>query len=296
MMRFPKIGSLRGDEQLKGFLSAIATALLWSSSGLVIKLVDWHPIAISGARSLVAALLLIAINRRFKLPRSVAGWGAALAYGISVTLFVIANKLTTSANAIFLQYLAPAFVAVLGIFLLKESLRLFDWLILSGVLGGMVLFFFDRMDSGQLAGNIVAVASGLTFALFIVCMRINSVRKSGKPIDSVIVSHLFAMVISIPFVITSPPPDGRGVAGVLFLGLVQIGFSSLTFTYAVARVTAFSVSIISLLEPVMNPVWVYLIIGELPTPLAVAGGSIIIVLVTLRSTLVLRRARTAGHP
>jgi drug/metabolite transporter (DMT)-like permease len=291
MIRFPSTGSFRENEQLKGFLSAVITAVLWSSSGLVIKLVDWHPIAISGSRSLVAALLLIAVHKRFRLPRSLAGWGAAIAYALSVTLFVIANKLTTSANAIFLQYLAPAFVAMLSIFLLKEALRLFDWLILAGVLGGMVLFFIDRMGPGEIAGNIVAVSSGFTFALFIVCMRINSVKRSGKPIDNIIVSHLLAVVISIPFVFTSPVPDGRSVLGILFLGLVQIGLSGLFFTYAVARITAFSVSIISLIEPVMNPVWVYLIIGELPSPMAAAGGLVIIALVTLRSTLVLRRAR-----
>ncbi len=294
MIRLPHPGHLKEDEQFKGFLAAAITAVLWSASGLFIKLIDWHPVAISGSRSLIAALLLITVNRRFRIPKTLAGWGAAIASTLSMNLFVIANKLTTSANAIFLTYLAPAFVAVLSIYLLKESLRLFDWLILSGVLGGMALIFIDRMGPGEVAGNILATAGGFCFGFFVVCMRLDSVRESGKPIDNLIIGHLIAAAVSVPFVITSPPPDGRGVLGVLFLGLVQIGLSSLFFTYAVARITAFSVSIITLIEPVMNPVWVYLVIGEAPSTVAVVGGVAIIGLVTLRSALVLHRARTGG--
>ncbi len=284
-------GQALENDQLRGLLSAVITAVLWSSSGLVIKLIDWHPIAISGARSLVAALMLIIVNRRFKAPSSLAGWGAAISHCLAISTFVVANKLTTSANAIFLQYLAPAFVAVLGIFLLKESLRLIDWLILAGVLGGMTLFFFDKLGPGGTAGNIVSVASGFFLGLFTVCMRIDSLNTSSKPIDNMIFGNLLAAAISIPFIITAPAPGSRAIIGILFLGLIQKGLTSITFTYAVRRITAFTISIVTLIEPLMNPVWVFLIIGERPSPLAITGGAVILALVTLRSVTVIRRTR-----
>ncbi len=279
------------SDQLKGFLSVVATAVIWSTSGVFIKLIDWHPIAIAGSRSLISALLLIVINRRFSFPKTVAGWGAAISYCLTLFTYVIATKLTTSANAIFLQYLAPAFVAVFSIFLLKEKLRPLDWLILAGVTGGMVLFFFDRIGPGSTAGNIIAVCSGLCLGFFTVCMRIDSLNVSARPIDNMIFGDLITAAISIPFIVTAPAPGSRDLLGILFLGLIQKGITSLTYTYAVRRITAFSVSIITLVEPVMNPVWVYLAIGEQPSPAALAGGAIILVLVTLRTVLVLRRAR-----
>ena len=287
-------GSRHGADQIKGIGAMLITAVLWSTSGLVIKLVDWNPVAITGSRSLIAAILLIVVTKRLRLPSSRAGWAAVVSYTLTMLTFVVANKLTTSANAIFLQYLAPAFVAVLGIYLLKEKLRLADWLILAGVMCGMVLFFLDRIGPGETAGNIISVVSGFFLALFIVFMRLDAVRSGGgdgRPIDNMICGHLLAACVSVPFVIASPLPDLGSIAGVLFLGLVQIGISSLFFAYGVARITAFSVSIITPLEPVMNPVWVYLIIGELPSVFAAMGGVLIVVLVTVRS-LVAARSRT----
>ncbi|MBN1686380.1 MAG: EamA family transporter [Spirochaetales bacterium] len=279
------------NEQLKGFSAAVGTSVLWSTSGLFIKLIDWHPIAISGSRCLIAAILLIAVNRRFSVPKTPAGWGAAVSYCLAMTTFVIANKLTTSANAIFLQYLAPAFVAILSVFMLKETLRLFDWLILGGILGGMALFFLDRIGPGGTMGNVIAVASGLSLGVFTVCMRLDSLNSGSRPIDNIIFSDLITAVISIPFIITAPAPGARGMLGILFLGLIQKGVTSITYTYAVRRITAFSLSVVTLVEPLMNPVWVYLVIGERPSPLAVSGGLVILALVTFRTVLVLHRAR-----
>jgi drug/metabolite transporter (DMT)-like permease len=155
----------------------------------------------------------------------------------------------------------------------------------------MVLFFVDRIGPGETVGNITAVVSGLFLALFIVFLRLDATRSGGgrRPIDNMICGHLLAACISVPFIVTSSVPDVGSILGVLYLGLIQIGLSSLFFAYGVSRITAFSTSIITLLEPVMNPVWVYLIIGELPSAAAVAGGGIIIVLVTTRTLVVSRR-------
>ena len=283
-----------GSERLKGVISLSLTAVLWSTGGLVIKLVDWNPVAITGARSFIAAVVLIAFTRRLKLPKSATGWLAAICNFLAMLTFVVANKLTASANVIFLQYLSPAFVAVFGIFILEEYPRKSDWVILAGILGGMVLFFIDKLESGEALGNIISIISGVFLALFIVFMRrdADSGGRSRLPIDNLITGHLIAALVSLPFIISSRAPDFQSVGGLFYLGIVQIGLASLFFAFAVPRVTALGTAIITLLEPVLNPVWVYLIIGEAPTTNAVLGGVVIIVLVSVRSVLSIKQAKS----
>lgn len=282
--------ALTRNDRLRGTLAVVITSVLWSTSGLVIKLVSWNPVAITGSRSLIAAIILIAVTRRFKPPKTFTAWVTVISYMLTMLTFVVSNKLTTSANAIFLQYLAPAFVAVLSVFLLREKLRTSDWLILSGVMGGMALFFLDKLGPGHLLGNIISVISGLFLALFIVFLRLDSLKSEGarEPIDNMIFGHLLAACVAAPFAFSSGTPDPGSIAGIAFLGLVQIGLSSLFFSYGVARISAFGTSIITLLEPVLNPVWVFLILGEFPSALAIIGGVLIIALVTLRSLIAVR--------
>jgi len=283
-------------ERLHGTLVMLLTATLWSTSGLGIKLVTWNALGITGARSFVAALLLLAVARRFNVPKTPAGIMASISYALCMLTFVIANKLTTSANAIFLQYLSPAFVAVLGILILKEMPSRFDWCILVGVLAGMTLFFIDRIGPGAMLGNLSAVFSGLCLALFIIFMRIDSGQTGGRhtALDNMIFSHLLAAAMSVPTVISSSMPDLPSVGGILYMGIFQMGLASILFPYGVRRLTAVGTSIITLIEPVMNPVWVFLIIGEVPSFNAVIGGTIIIVLVGVRSVVSIRRSSARG--
>jgi drug/metabolite transporter (DMT)-like permease len=283
-------------ERLHGTLVMLLTAALWSTSGLGIKLVSWNPVAITGTRSFVAAVLLIAVARKFSVPKTPAGVMASICYALCMLTFVIANKLTTSANAIFLQYLSPAFVAVLGIVMLKEVPSRFDWAVLLGVLGGMTLFFIDRIGPGAMMGNVSAVTSGLCLAFFIIFMRIDSGQTGGRhtTLDNMIFSHLIAALMSVPAVLTSTMPDLPSVAGILYMGVFQMGLASILFPYGVRRLTAVGTSIITLIEPVLNPVWVFLIIGEVPSLNAMIGGTIIIVLVGARSVVSIRRASPSG--
>jgi drug/metabolite transporter (DMT)-like permease len=279
-------------DRLHGTLVMLLTASLWSTSGLGIKLVSWNPVAITGTRSLVAAILLLAVARRFSVPRTPAGVMASFSYALCLLTFVVANKLTTSANAIFLQYLSPAFVAVLGIVILREMPSRFDWAVLTGVLGGMSLFFLDRIGPGAMMGNVSAVASGLCLALFIIFMRIDSGQTGGRhtALDNMIFSHILAASMSVPAVMTSSMPDFPSICGILYMGLFQMGLASILFPYGVRRLTAVGTSIITLIEPVLNPVWVFLVIGEVPSLNAVIGGTVIIVLVGARSVVSIRRA------
>ena len=272
----------------RAILALIVTAVAWSSSGLLIKLIAWNPMAIAGARSLISALVLLIYLRRPRITWSLNQIVAAVAYAGTMFTFVAANKLTTSANAIFLQYLSPVFVAILGIWLLGERPRPVEWLIIAVVIAGMGLFFVDRLTLSGLAGNIIAIISGMFFAVFIVFMR---KQHSGSPLESMFLGHLLAAALSIPFWFGLPSPGLTGGLSLLALGVFQIGLSSVTFAFAVKHLTALATSILTLIEPVLNPVWVLLFVGERPSPATIAGGAIILAMVTLRSILTIRTVR-----
>src|SRR5437762_10070834 len=155
----------------RAIAALVLAALFWSLGGLLIKSVHWHPMAISGMRSGIAALVLLGLLGRPRFDGSVAQVGGALCYAGTVVLFVVANKYTTAANAILLQYTAPIWVALFGRWIVGERATAWDWATIFVVLGGMVLFFLDGLQSGGLAGDVVAAASGVSFAGLALFMR-----------------------------------------------------------------------------------------------------------------------------
>ncbi len=270
-----------------------ACALLWSTGGLFIKIVSWNPFALAGVRSLIGGLLLLAWIRKPRFTWSLPQIAGALCYAGCMILFVTANKLTTAANAIMLQYTAPLYAAAFGWIFLKERASPLDWATIVVVIGGMALFFMDRLTAGGMEGNLIAIASGVLFAGAMVSFR---AQKDASPLESILLAHAITFAVSIPFL--GPPwPSLAGWGGLAFLGIFQIGISSIFLSYGVRYVTALQSLLISVLEPLCNPVWVFLVLGETPGPRAVAGGAIILVTVTLRSALSLRsavRAPAAG--
>jgi drug/metabolite transporter (DMT)-like permease len=254
-------------------------ALFWSSGGLCIKLIDWHPVSIAAGRSFIAALFML--GTRFLNPRTRHRsfdprilWPAGLAYAATMILFVIANKLTTSANAIMLQYSAPVWAALLGRLLLKERLRGEQWGALVFVMGGLVLFFKDGLAAGSFAGDGIALISGIAFGANSVLMR---AQPGGTQADAFIFAHLVTALAGVPFFfLHAPAMSPRAAGAILFLGVFQIGVASLLFSYGIARITAVQAMITSMTEPVLNPVWVLLATGEKPSPSALAGGGIIL--------------------
>jgi drug/metabolite transporter (DMT)-like permease len=261
-------------------------AVFWSTGGLCIKLIDWHPLGIAGGRSLIAALFMLAVRfwnpqtrRRTFTLRPL--WPAGLAYAATMILFVIANKLTASANAILLQYSAPVWAALLGWLLLKEKLHWEHWGALVFVMGGLVLFFKDGLASGSLAGDCIALISGIAFGINSVLMR---AQRGGSREDSFILAHLITAVCGIPFLFFYVPAmSPRALGALLFLGVFQIGVASLLFAYGIERVTAVQAMLTAMAEPVLNPVWVLLATGEKPGPSALAGGGIIVAAVLASS-------------
>jgi len=278
--------------RLRAIAALVLTALLWSSSGVLIKLINWNPIAIAGARSAISTIVLLLYLRRPKFTWSASQLLAALFYALMMFAFVAANKLTTSANAIFLQYLAPVFVAVLGIWMLGEKPSRTDWLIIAVVIGGMALFFVDRISLTAQWGNVLAVLAGVFMAFFFIFMRR---QKDGSPLESIVLGHAIAAIAATPFYFADGPrPELTGWIAIFALGAVQVGLSSITLSFAIRHLTALGTSIISLLEPVLNPVWVFLFLGESPSIYAILGGTVILAMVSLRSVLAVRRAQSGA--
>jgi drug/metabolite transporter (DMT)-like permease len=161
----------QGKENLHSVLLMAGAAVLWSLGGIFIKSIDANPMAIAGVRSGIAALLILAFLRKPKFTFSFPQVAAALAYSATVFLYVGANKTTTAANAILLQFTSPVYVALLGAWILKEKAKAFDWIIIAMVFAGMTLFFLDKLSPEGMLGNILAILSGVSFALFTIFMR-----------------------------------------------------------------------------------------------------------------------------
>jgi len=268
----------------------IGTALLWSIGGLFIKIVAWNPLALAGMRSLIGGLLILAYMRRPRFTWSFPQIAGALAYAATMICFVAANKLTAAANVIVLQYMAPVYLAFLGAWFLKERTHWYDWITIAVVLGGMVLFFVGRLSPGNLWGNVLAVASGVLFALSTLFLRM---QKDGSPLESLLLGHGFTVLAAIPFFFLSPAPTAGSWAGIAVLGVFQIGISSILFSYGIRHVTALESLLTTVLEPIFNPVWVFLALGEMPAPLSLVGAVVILSAVTARSLLSIASVRRA---
>lgn len=278
---------MRDSDHTKSVALLVGAALCWSLGGVLLKSVDWPPFAVGGGRGLIAAIfLLLVTGRSLKFKWGVLPIATAVAYTGCTVLFAAATKLTTAANAILLQYTAPVYVALLAAWLLKERPRRADWITMAIVFIGMAIFFYDGLRLNDLAGILLAIASGISFAFMIVLLRM---QKDGAPLGSIILGNFMAFFIGLPSMIGAPFPDTGSIMALLLLGIVQLGFAYLLYARAIRHVTALEGVLIPVVEPILNPLWVMLVIGEKPSPLALFGGSIVLGAVTWRAITSIRR-------
>ncbi len=256
----------------KGPMLIIFTAMLWSFGGLLIKFIPWDAMTIVGVRAVFAAAVMALYMRKPRITFNRPVIMGALALSATTVLFVNANKLTTAANAIVLQYTAPIFVLVISIMFFKKRARLMDIAAVTVVFFGMALFFFDQLKPDAMLGNILACLSGITFAgVFL----INN-SPGAKPEEAVLLGHLINVVIGLPFVITNVTFEPAAWGAVALLGIFQLGLAYVLFTIGIKLTTPISASLICTLEPLLNPVWVFLLYGEAPGVWALAGGIVVI--------------------
>ena len=260
------------DGRLAARLWVLGAAVVWSTAGAAIKKTALPGAAIAGGRSLVAALFLLALFPASRTRPTRKMLGAALAYAATVVLFVAANKMTTAANAIFIQDTAPLWVLLLSPRLLGERPTRGELLAVPMFLGGLTLFFLDRLDGRQLAGNAVALVAGVTFAFSIMGLR----AASGERTAVLVWGNAIAAAVTLPFALAGPAPTGADLAIVVFLGIVQLGLGYAMFARGVDRTPAVEASLLVLLEPVLNPVWAFVLTGERPGPWALCGGAVVL--------------------
>lgn len=259
-------------------LLVLGAAILWSTGGLFIKATHLNPFEVSFGRSLLATITIVIFTRKegFGLNRISAI--TSVLYAALLILFVVATKMTTAANAIFLQYTAPVYVLILEPLLYKEKFRARDFVTVAVCVAGMSLFFVGKLRPQDVTGNLFALASGACFALFFLLLRHSKARQVNRA-ASAIYGNLIAVVICAPafFGAVKRGISAEDYARLAYLGVVQIGFAYLLFTLAMARgLRSLDAGIIGYVEPVLNPIWVFLFLGERPSGWAIIGGTIII--------------------
>jgi len=275
----------------------LAANLLWSTGGWLIKSILLSGPALAGWRSALAAIFLLAVREALRRRdgrtgpavswRRPALWLGAASFALNTLLFVCATKLTSAAHAILLQYTAPVYVLVVGALWLKEPVRRADLLALGGAALGLLLLLQEQLGPGSGTGNLLALGAGLTFAGTLLALRR---ERDADPLRVPLLGNLLAALLLAPFWLEEWPSASQ-VPWLLGLAWGQFGLAYAFYALALQRVSAATGVLAAALEPVLNPVWVALLLHEWPGPLALAGGLLVLSSVTARGWWAARAAR-----
>ncbi len=269
-------------ERKNAIVLLLVAGAMWSLGGLLIKSIPWHPLAISGMRGGIAAIVIYAFSKDKKIIITFDKILAACFYTLVVTLFVISNKLTTAGNAILLQYTAPVYVALFGYMFLGEKSTLIDWVTILILLGGLTLFFLDDLSFDGYLGNAIAILSGMSFAALTITLR---KQKDNNPSDSILLGNILTLIIGLPLIVSGTSFNLHSIILILILGIIQLGVPYIFYTTAIKHVTALDAIIFPVIEPILNPILVFFILGEALGPWAFLGGSLVLGSVVFRGLL-----------
>ena len=263
-----------------GILQMIACAALWSIAGIFIKLLPWHGFAVAGLRSLIAgltiAVYMLIRQYRFILNRQTLLGG--FFSGFTYVCFATANKLTTAANAIVLQFISPIFILIFSTIFFKQKIRKGDLLVVLTVLGGITLFFLDQLGPSTVLGNFVAIGAGMFMAGMY--MTVGSLEQEER-FSSVVVGQAVAFLVGLPVILmTKPVLTPVTLASILTLGVFQLGISYILYVRASGSCPPLACCLLGAVEPLLNPVWVMIFDGETPGVYALLGGVVVITAVT----------------
>lgn len=251
----------------------VSVALCWSTMGVAFKFIDWDPLVIAAVRNLLTFLYLAAYRRsmKFSLKKDVV-IGALIAY-LTQTAFTYANKYTSAANAIVLQYTNPVFVVLISWLFLHQKVKLRDIVLSLIMIGGTALFFLDDLSAGQLLGNVCGLVSGIGMA----CSILYACNNPADLQEYTMLNSLISVVVGIPAAIQHPPQfDVASLIAVFFLGVVASGIATVLMAKSAPHLASVEVSMLLMLDPILNPVWVALAVGEIPGILALIGMVIVI--------------------
>ncbi len=262
--------------------------LLWSTAGVLMKLLPWHPLAIAGLRSglcavfLCAAMIVLQGERRLRINRQTISNACFLC--LTMLCFCTANKLTTAANAIVLQSTSTVFILLYGMIVLRQRPLRRDLVTTFCVLIGIVLFFFDQLSPRGLLGNLFALGAAVMFAG--VFLTAAEAKNEHDAISGLILGQIFTALVGIPFCFAAPMPvTPAGIAAILWLGFFQLGLAYTLYTYATQLCSPLAMALAAMVEPVCSPIWVALFAREIPGPSALLGAAIVLVSLTVWSIL-----------
>ena len=269
-----------------GIAQMFVCAVLWSTGGLFIKFIPWHPMVLSGMRSLVAGIVIGAymLFSRTSFVLSKKSFASGVALMCTYSFFVTANKMTTAANAIVLQYTAPVFIVVLSVMFLKARFSRRDVIAVLLTMTGIAMFFLDQLDSGNMLGNVVAILAGISMASMYI---INGEIEEDERMSALLIAQTMCFVLGLVFIAAGEVPEisGKAVGSIVFLGAVQLGLPYLLYALAAEKCSALVCCLIGAIEPLLNPLWVFIFDGERPGTMALVGGTIVIATVTVWNML-----------
>lgn len=261
----------------KGPLYMVAASLCWSLGGLCISFIPWGAMSIIGIRALLGSLVFILTYKSVKVKFTKGNIIAALCLSVTTILFVFANKLTTAAAAILLQFSAPVFIILIELLFYKKKPKLSETLAVSVTLLGMLLFFIDKLEPGHMLGNILAVISGVSYAGVFIFNK----REDTDPKQASLLGFYINIVLGLPFVFSQVTADVTAWISVVILGVVQVGFAYLFFSKGIKHTSSLLACLITALEPVLNPVWVAIVLHIIPGPFAILGGVVIVLTIVI---------------
>lgn len=270
------------SEHQKGLLYVFTAALLWSSGGLFIKLISLSAMQLSFFRCSIAAIAFAIIFRKRILLVNQLSVLNSFVYAIVLISFVIATKTTTAANAIFLQATAPIYVLIFEPLITKTKYERLNIITVGVCIIGMILFFVGKLEPGHLEGNLVALVSGITFAALFLGMKKNEPQYQQ---GSIFLGNVIVAIVCFPFITSLEVLTFSDLWMVTFLGVFQIALAYAFFASGLKRIYAVEASIIAMVEPVLNPVWVFIGYGETPSLTAIFGGLIILGAIIVRSLI-----------
>lgn len=273
----------------KGFWLVFAAALLLSLGGVCIKQIPWQPLSINSFRAIIALVVLLPFAKLTGAPfRLTPGVliGAASVWG-ATTLFTVATKLTTAGNAVLLQFTAPIFVILLMWLFFRERPRRLDVLACLCVFGGVVCFFLDSLGSGRLAGDVIAVFSGVCYAGVFMMQRL----PGANPIWATVLGQAMGAIVGLLSLVQETQFTSSALFSGVVLGLLQVGLAYALLTLGLQYAKPITASLVAGIEPILNPILVALVVGETLSPLSLVGGGVVFVSVMTYNLLCLRQEK-----
>ena len=268
-----------------GTAQMLACSLLWSMAGIMFKYIPWNGVVIASLRAAIAGAVVLAFIRVRGMALSVSAKTipTGIAKGLTCLLFVVANKMTTAANAIVLQYTAPVFLLLFSALIYGRRFSRADVTAVGLTLAGISLFFLGQFDAGRMIGNLIAVAAGASMG--VMYMLMGEVTESER-LSSVLIGEAFTFLVGVPFLFLYPPAvTAVPAALIVILGIFQLGIPYILYSLAAGKCSPLACCLLGALEPLLNPLWVLIFYGEKPGVFALIGGAVVIATVTVWSML-----------